>query len=123
MSRTRGRPVHGRQRSAVVAGAAAGWVGLGLVPFLVYDLIGSAAWAALLAGLGYALGSDGVHAANLISHYALVAIIAGLIAVAAPHAWHVVRARRVQQAVLRAAMEAVPEPAVLEGDSTAEAVP
>ena len=103
--------------------AAAGWVGLGLVRFLVYDLIGTAAWAALLAWLGYVLGSDGVHAANLISHYALVAIIVGLIAVAAPHAWHVVRARRARQAVLRAAMEAIPEPVVLEGDGTAEAVP
>lgn len=103
--------------------AAAGWVGLGLVPFLVFDLIGSAAWAALLAGLGYGLGSDGVAAANLISHYALLAIIAALFAVAAPHAWHITRAWRARRAVLRAAMEAVPEPAALQEDGTAEAVP
>jgi membrane-associated protein len=103
--------------------AAAGWVGLGLVPFLVFDLIGSAAWAALLAGLGYELGSDGVRAADLVSHYALLAIIAGLIAVAVPHAWHVTAARRARAAVLRAAMEAVPGPAALDGDEAAEPVP
>lgn len=103
--------------------AAAGWVGLGLVPFLVLDLIGSAAWAALLAGLGYELGSNGVHAANLISHYALLAIIAALMAVAVPHAWHIVRIRRARAAVVRAAMEAVPGPSALDSDDAAEPVP
>ena len=103
--------------------AAAGWVGLGLVPFLVFDLIGSAAWAALLAGLGYELGPDGVHAANLISHYALLAIIAGLIAVAVPHAWHIVRVRRARTAVVRAALDAVARAGVLDSDDAAEPVP
>jgi membrane protein DedA with SNARE-associated domain len=103
--------------------AAAGWVGLGLVPFLVFDLIGSAAWAALLAGLGYELGPAGVHAANLVSHYALLAIIAALVAVAAPHAWQIMRARRVRLAVVRAAMEAVPGVGALDSDDAAEPVP
>jgi membrane protein DedA with SNARE-associated domain len=103
--------------------AAAGWVGLGLVPFLVFDLIGSAAWAALLAGLGYELGPAGVHAANLVSHYALLAIIAALVAVAAPHAWQIMRARRVRLAVVRAAMEAVPGVGALDNDDAAEPVP
>jgi membrane-associated protein len=74
--------------------SAAGWVGLRLIPFIILDLIGSAVWAALLAVLGYMLGSNGVAAANLVSHYALAAIT-GLTAIAiAPHAWHALRSRR-----------------------------
>jgi hypothetical protein len=73
--------------------AAAGWAGLRLIPFIIFDLIGSAVWAALLAVLGYVLGSNGVAAANLVSHYAL-ASIGGLTAIAiAPHAWHALRSR------------------------------
>ncbi len=83
--------------------AAAGWAGLRLIPFIVFDLIGSAAWAALLAVLGYMLGTSGVAAANLVSRYALVTMIAlGAIAVV-PHAWHVLRARQEARARLRAA--------------------
>jgi membrane-associated protein len=82
--------------------AAAGWVGLRLIPFVILDLIGSAAWAALLAVLGYMLGTSGVAAANLVSHYALATIIA-LIAIAlAPHGWHALRARRASVARSRA---------------------
>jgi len=103
--------------------AAAGWVGLGLLPFLVFDLIGSAAWAALLAGLGYELGPDGVAAANVVSHYALLAIVAALIVAAAPHAWHVVRARRARSARVRAVLEAVAGTDALHSDDPAGAVP
>jgi membrane-associated protein len=74
--------------------AAAGWAGLGLVPFLVCDAIGSLAWAALLAELGHQLGPSGVTAANLASRYALVATIALLAMAVAPHAWHVRRTWR-----------------------------
>jgi membrane-associated protein len=74
--------------------AASGWAGLGLVPFLVCDAIGSLAWAALLAGLGSQLGASGVAAANLISRYALLATIALLAIAVAPHAWHVRRVWR-----------------------------
>jgi hypothetical protein len=71
--------------------AAAGWAGLRLLPFIILDLIGSAVWAALLAVLGYLLGTSGVAAANLMSHYAL-ASIAVLTAIAiAPQAWHALR--------------------------------
>lgn len=100
--------------------AAAGWAGLGLVPFLVCDAIGSLAWAALLAELGDQLGPSGVAAANLASRYALVATIALLVIAVAPHAWHVRRtwrARRrelapapVADAGLAAAELAAPEP-------------
>jgi membrane-associated protein len=74
--------------------AAAGWMRLRLLPFLICDLIGSLAWAALLAGLGYELGPRGVHAANLISRYALLATIALLVMALAPHAWQLRRAHR-----------------------------
>lgn len=82
--------------------AAAGWAGLGLIPFAVCDLIGSAAWAAFLALLGYLLGTSGVAAANLVSRYALATMIGlGTIAIV-PHAWHVLRARRAARARSRA---------------------
>jgi membrane protein DedA with SNARE-associated domain len=73
--------------------AVAGWVGLPLVWFVVCDVIGTAAWASLLATLGYILGDDGVRAANLVSRYALITIIVLVVVAVVPHAWHVARAR------------------------------
>ena len=73
--------------------AVAGWVGLPLAWFLVCDVIGTAAWASLLATLGYILGNDGVRAANLVSRYALITIIVLVVVAIVPHAWHVARAR------------------------------
>jgi membrane-associated protein len=40
-----------------------------LLTFLILDLIGVVLWAALLAGLGYALGHHAVVAAKAVSHY------------------------------------------------------
>jgi membrane protein DedA with SNARE-associated domain len=74
--------------------AAAGWVGLGPLAFLLSDVVGSAAWAVVLAVFGHQLGPSGVAAANLVSRYALLAIIVLLAAVAAPYAWRAARARR-----------------------------
>jgi membrane-associated protein len=85
--------------------AAAGWVGLPLIPFVICDLIGSAAWAALLAGLGSLLGASGVAAADLVSRYALVAMIMLGTAAIAPHAWHVRHARQAARARSRAARQ------------------
>jgi membrane protein DedA with SNARE-associated domain len=73
--------------------AAAGWAGLGLLAFAVFDLVGSLAWAALLAWFGYELGPSGAAAAHLVSRYALLATIALLVIAVAPHAWRVLRAR------------------------------
>jgi hypothetical protein len=56
-------------------------------------VIGTAAWASLLASLGYILGDDGVRAANLVSRYALITIIVLVAVAVVPHAWHVARAR------------------------------
>jgi len=83
--------------------AAAGWAGLGLVPFLVCDALGSLAWAALLAVLGQQLGPSGVAAANLASRYALLATIALLAVAVVPHAWHVRRSWRDRRRGLAAA--------------------
>jgi len=33
----------------------AGWAGMSLITFLILDVIGTALWVGLLAGLGYAL--------------------------------------------------------------------
>ncbi len=85
--------------------AAAGWAGLRLIPFAICDLIGSAAWAAFLAVLGYLLGTDGVAAANLVSRYALVTMIALAAIAVAPHAWHVLRARQAARIRARAARQ------------------
>jgi membrane protein DedA with SNARE-associated domain len=57
----------------------AGWAGVGVVTFLVLDMIGTLLWAGMLAGLGYALGHHAVVVAQTISRYGLwfsIAIIA-----------------------------------------------
>jgi membrane-associated protein len=73
--------------------AAAGLAGLPLVWFLICDIIGTAAWATLLATLGYALGPTGVHAANLVSRYALITILVLVVLTIIPHVRHVIRTR------------------------------
>src|SRR5215472_6094485 len=73
---------------------AAGWMGLPLARFLIADLIGTAGWAALLATLGYLLGSDGVAMAGLVARYALLAICLPALISIAPHAWRAWRSSR-----------------------------
>jgi membrane-associated protein len=51
--------------------AMAGWTGMSLVTFLILDIIGSLAWAGMLAGLGYALGQHAVSVAQAVSRYGL----------------------------------------------------
>ena len=51
--------------------AVAGWAGMSWVTFLILDLIGSLAWAGVLAGLGYELGHHAVVVAQEISRYGL----------------------------------------------------
>ena len=74
--------------------AAAGWAGLPLIPFILFDALGSAAWTALLAVGGYLLGSEGVHLANLASRYAFATICVLVAAMIAPPLWHSWRERR-----------------------------
>jgi membrane-associated protein len=49
----------------------AGWAGMGLVTFVILDLIGSLLWAGMLVGLGYELGHHAVVVAQTVSHYGL----------------------------------------------------
>jgi membrane-associated protein len=59
----------------------AGWAGMGLVTFLILDLIGSLLWAGMLVGLGYALGHHAVVVAETVSHYGLWISIAIIVLV------------------------------------------
>jgi membrane-associated protein len=67
--------------------AAAGWTGMGLVTFLVLDLIGSLLWIALGVSLGYAIGQKAVDVSHAISHYALWATIALVVLVVGRQMW------------------------------------
>jgi membrane-associated protein len=73
--------------------AAAGWAGLPLIPFLLFDLLGSAAWTAVLATGGYLLGSEGVTLATLASRYAFATICVLVAAMITPPLWHSWRGR------------------------------
>ena len=70
--------------------AAAGWTGMSLRRFMVFDLLGMLSWIGLIVGLGYAIGHPAVQVAKAISHYALLVTIA-VVAIAVPIA--VLRAR------------------------------
>jgi membrane protein DedA with SNARE-associated domain len=66
--------------------AAAGWTGMRLRRFIVFDLIGLLSWIGLIVGLGYAVGQPAVQVAKTISHYALlitIAVVAIAVAVGA----------------------------------------
>ena len=56
--------------------AAAGWTGMSLRRFMVFDLLGMLSWIGLIVGLGYAIGHPAVQVAKAISHYALLVTIA-----------------------------------------------
>jgi membrane-associated protein len=71
--------------------AAAGWTGMSLRRFMVFDLVGMLSWIGLIVGLGYAIGHPAVQVAKAISHYALLITFA-FVAIAL--AVGVLRARR-----------------------------
>jgi membrane protein DedA with SNARE-associated domain len=73
--------------------AVAGWTGMRWVTFLILDIIGSLAWAGMLAGLGYALGQSAVSVAQEISKYGLWVSIAIVILVIASQMRKVARTR------------------------------
>jgi membrane protein DedA with SNARE-associated domain len=77
--------------------AAAGWTGLPLLQFILFDALGSAAWTALLAVGGYLLGSEGVALANLASRYAFVTVCVLVAAMITPPLWHSWRERRARK--------------------------
>lgn len=63
--------------------AVAGWTGMRWVTFLILDVIGSLAWAGLLAGLGWTLGQHAVSVAETVSRYGLWVSIAIVVLVVA----------------------------------------
>jgi membrane protein DedA with SNARE-associated domain len=67
--------------------AAAGWTRMRLATFLLLDLLGSLLWIALGVGLGYAIGQRAVDVAHAISHYALWATIALVVAIVGRQVW------------------------------------
>src|SRR5438067_1551093 len=73
--------------ASVAVYAAAGWTGLPLLAFVLWDTLGSAAWISVVALGGYLLGSDGVTLAILASRYATVTIIVLVAMLVAPQAW------------------------------------
>lgn len=77
--------------------AAAGWTGLPLLQFVLFDTLGSAAWAALVAFGGSLLGSEGVTLANLASRYAIATVCVLVAAMVAPQLWHLWRERRARK--------------------------
>src|SRR5690349_3592602 len=89
--------------------AAAGWAGLPLLPFILFDTLGSAAWISVVAMGGYLLGSTGVTLAGLVSRYALVTICVLVVTLIAPQAWRSWREWRVAKA---AATRGIPAPVV-----------
>jgi membrane protein DedA with SNARE-associated domain len=89
--------------------AAAGWAGLPLLAFVLWDTLGSAAWISVVAMGGYLLGSTGVTLAGLVSRYALVTICVLVVTLIAPQAWRSWREWRVAKA---AATRGIPAPVV-----------
>jgi membrane-associated protein len=94
--------------------AAAGWAGLPLLAFVLWDTLGSAAWISVVALGGYLLGSTGVTLAGLVSRYALVTICVLVVLLIAPQAWRSWREWRVAKAAATRGMPApvAPAPAV-----------
>jgi membrane protein DedA with SNARE-associated domain len=74
--------------------AAAGWLGLPLVPFLIADAIGTAVWVAVLTASGYLLGGTGVAMAGLASRYMVLVICLPAVTRIAPWVWRACRRRR-----------------------------
>ena len=93
--------------------AAAGWAGLPLLAFVLWDTLGSAAWISVVAVGGYLLGSTGVTLAGWVSRYATVTICVLVVLFIAPQAWHSWREWRASKAARgRLPVSAVPAPAV-----------
>jgi membrane-associated protein len=73
--------------------AAAGWVGLPPLTFLIFNTLGCAVWTALLASCGYLLGSKGIAMADLVSRYGLASAAVLAAVMVAPHAWRAWRTK------------------------------
>jgi membrane protein DedA with SNARE-associated domain len=97
--------------ASVAVYAAAGWTGLPLLAFVMWDTLGSAVWISIVALGGYLLGSDGVTLAVLASRYATVTIIVLVVMLVAPQAWHSWREWRAGKAAATGGVPTPPVPA------------
>lgn len=71
--------------------AAAGWTGMRLRWFLLWDVIGTMIWIGLMVGLGYAIGQPAVDIAHKIAHYGLIATIVLVVVVLGLAMWRAPR--------------------------------
>jgi membrane protein DedA with SNARE-associated domain len=67
--------------------AVCGLTGMRWYTFLILDVIGSLAWAGMLASLGYALGQHAVSVAQAVSRYGLWVSIGIVVLVVAGQMW------------------------------------
>jgi membrane protein DedA with SNARE-associated domain len=73
--------------------AAVGWGGMRLRTFLALDALGALVWVALMVGTGYAVGQPAVDVAHAVSHWALAATGALVVAIVLRQVWLARRAR------------------------------
>lgn len=77
---------------AMLLFVVAGWTGMRLATFVVFDAVGAVLWIGLLAGLGFFLGNDAVQVARTVSAYSLWLTLALVVLIA------VMQMRRARQA-------------------------
>jgi membrane protein DedA with SNARE-associated domain len=92
-------------------GLAAGFMEVPLVPFEIFNLIGTAVWAIVLSVIGYELGSDWAKVSKNFSHasnYLAIAVVVGLLALIAYKAWEVRKEHRADTAAINPDAEGPP---------------
>jgi membrane protein DedA with SNARE-associated domain len=82
------------------AGLVAGLMEVPVLPFEIFNLIGTAAWATALSLIGYELGSDWDKASKSFSHAsdALGVVVVLMLVALIVHKWRQVRSERIQDA-------------------------
>ena len=93
------------------AGLIAGFMEVPVLPFEIFNLIGTAVWVTALSVLGYNLGSDWTKASKTVSHAndALVIVVVLLLLALIAHKWHQLRKERAADALAAEAAPAAPE--------------
>ena len=81
-------------------GLIAGFLEVPLLPFEIFNLIGTAIWATALSVIGYELGSNWAKASKTVSHAndALIIVVVLLLAGLILHKWHQLRQERAADA-------------------------
>ena len=84
-------------------GLAAGMIEVPVLPFGLFNLLGTAIWATALSVIGYAIGSSwtGVAHAFSLAGYALLAVFVLSVAAMVAHRLHAIRKEKARQDVAR----------------------